>query len=153
MGRFLTGLGPLNYHTTRVRTADPSVLLSFLDGLGASVHVAGPCFRRRADGCEAPYDERLANLFLRSELGATHSDAIGFVAGRFLEPDRSLVVFGHQVPINFDVATFALIALVLVAISIGSAVALLNGALRLRPTESIREEPAVESPRSSEVVL
>ena len=233
MGRFLTGLGPLNYHTIRVRTADPSALLSFLDGFGASVHVTGPGIARLDVHSDPPNDERLANLILRTGFGGAPRDylatavgeaatsvrvvaygiavllgilvafgvhavqarafadrvaavgvlravgasdgwmrrrlltetipfsflsgtigaAIGFFAGIFLEPDLSLVVFGHQVPIDFDVAAFALIALVLVAISIGSAVALLNAALRLRPTESIREEPAIESPRSLEVVL
>jgi hypothetical protein len=57
------------------------------------------------------------------------------------------------VPLSFDPVTFAIIALVLVAISIGSALLLLEGALRLRPAESIRETTAVEPPQSLEAIL
>jgi len=78
---------------------------------------------------------------------------LGFFAGRFLQPEVNLVVFGHQVPISLDVVTFVLILLVIVAISIGSAFVLLRGTLQLRPTESIRETIAVEPPRSLEAIL
>src|SRR5439155_116710 len=75
---------------------------------------------------------------------------IGFFAGKFLEPRVNVVVFGHQVPIVFDFVTLAFIVLLLVAVSITSALVLLRGTLRLRPTASIRETVAVEPPRSLE---
>ena len=233
MGRFLTGIGPLNYHSIRVRTADPAALLSFLDGFQASVHVSGPTLVRRDIHSDPPSDERLANAILRTGLGGAPRDhlatavgeattsvrvvaygiavllailvafgvhavqarafadrvpsvgvlravgasngwmrrrllletipfsilagllgaAIGFFAGRFLQPQINLVVFGHEVPIVFDVVTFAFIVLILVAVSIGSALVLLRGTLRLRPTETIRETIAVEPPQSLEAIL
>jgi hypothetical protein len=79
--------------------------------------------------------------------------ALGFLASRVLEPSGSLLLFGHAVPISFDVATFGLVALAVVLLSIGSDLVLLRDALRSRPTESIRETHAVEPPRSLEVVL
>jgi hypothetical protein len=93
--------------------------------------------------------ETIPFSLLAGVLGA----GIGFLAARFLQPEVSLVVFGHQVPLSFDLVTFAIIALVLVAISVGSALVLLGGALRLRPTESIRETTAVEPPQSLEAIL
>src|SRR2546425_1270293 len=65
----------------------------------------------------------------------------------------SIVVFGHQVPMGFAVVPFAFIVLILVALSMVSAIVLLGGALRLRPTESIRESVAVEPPQSLEAIL
>ncbi|OLD77769.1 MAG: FtsX-like permease family protein [Methanobacteriota archaeon] len=233
MGRFLTGIGPLNYHSIRVRTSDPAALVRFLDGFQASVHVTGPGLVRMDIHSDPPSDERLANAILRTGLGGAPRDylatavgeattsvrvvaygiavllgilvafgvhavqarsfadristvgilravgasngwmrrrllietmpfsllagftggILGFFAGRFLQPEVNLVVFGHQVPISLDVVTFALILSVIVAISIGSAFVLLRGTLRLRPTESIRETIAVEPPRSLEAIL
>jgi len=233
MGRFLTGIGPLNYHSIRVRTSDPAALVRFLDGFQASVHVSGPGLVRMDIHSDPPSDERLANAILRTGLGGAPRDylatavgeattsvrvvaygiavllgilvafgvhavqarsfadristvgilravgasnawmrrrllletmpfsllagftggILGFFAGRFLQPDVNLVVFGHQVPISLDVVTFVLILLVIVAISMGSAFVLLRGTLRLRPTESIRETIAVEPPRSLEAIL
>jgi len=74
---------------------------------------------------------------------------VGIVLLRGLD----LIVFGHQVPIAFDPVTSALIVLVLVGISMASEVVLLRGALRRRPTESIREALATEPPQSLEAIL
>jgi hypothetical protein len=63
------------------------------------------------------------------------------------------MVFGHRVPVSFDLVTLALLILVLVAVSAGSALLLLRSALRLRPTESIREAPSSEPPQSLEAIL
>jgi ABC-type lipoprotein release transport system permease subunit len=233
MGRFLTGLGPRNFHSIRVRTTDPAALLSFLDGFGASVHVSGPGLSRADVHSDPPSDERLANLILRTGSGGAPRDyvstaigeatisvqvvaygiaillgvlvafgvhgvqarafadreaaigvlravgasngwmrrrllvetvpfaflaglvgvGIGVLLGRLLQPSVSLVVFGHEVPISFDPLPFALMILVLVAISAGSALGLLRRALRARPAESIRESTAVEPPRSLEAIL
>ena len=233
MGRFLTGLGPLNYHSIRVRTPNPAALLRFLDGFQASVHVSGPGLVRADIHSDPPSDERLANAILRTGLGGAPRDylatavgeattsvrvvaygiavllgilvafgvhavqarafadripavgvlravgasngwmrrrllvetlpfslsagaigaLVGFFAGKFLLPQANVVVFGYQVPIVFDVVTLAFIVLLLVAVSIGSALVLLRGTLRLRPTESIRETIAVEPPRSLEAIL
>ena len=233
MGRFLTGLGPLNYHSIRVRTSDPAALLRFLDGFQASVHVSGPGLVRADIHSDPPSDERLANAILRTGLGGAPRDYLatavaeattsvrvvaygiavllgilvafgvhavqarafadripavgvlravgasngwmrrrllletlpfsllagtigaltGFFAGKFLQPQVNVVVFGHQVPIVFDFVTLGFIALLLVAVSIGSALVLLRGTLRLRPAESIRENVAVEPPRSLEAIL
>ena len=233
MGRFLTGLGPLSYHSIRVRTSDPAALLRFLDGFQSSVHVSGPGLVRTDIHSDPPSDERLANAILRTGLGGAPRDylatavgeattsvrvvaygiavllailvafgvhavqarafadrvaavgilraigasngwmrrrlfletmpfsllagvvgaLIGFFVGKFLQPEVDLVVFGHQVPIVFDFVTLALIVLLLVAVSIGSAFVLLRGTLRLRPTESIRETIAVEPVQSLEAIL
>src|SRR5947199_199207 len=74
MGRFLTGLGPLNYHSIRVRTSDPAALLRFLDGFQASVHVSGPGLVRADIHSDPPSDERLANAILRTGLGGAPRD-------------------------------------------------------------------------------
>ena len=77
----------------------------------------------------------------------------GFLLGSVLQPRIGLVVFGHRVPVSLDLTSLALLILILVAISAGSALLLLRGALRLRPTESIRETPAFEPPQSLEAIL
>ena len=233
MARFLTGLGPLNYHSIRVTTKDPAEMLRFLDGFGSSVHVSGPGIVPTDIHSDPPNDERLANAILRTGVGGAPRDylatalgeattsvrvvaygiailigvlvgfgvhatqarafadrapavgvlraigasngwlrrrlllesfpfavlagllgaAIGFFTGIVLLRGLDLIVFGHQVPIAFDLVTSALIVLVLVGISMASAVVLLRGALRRRPTESIREAPATEPPQSLEAIL
>src|SRR5438445_533227 len=233
MGRFLTGLGPLNYHSIRVRTPNPAALLRFLDGFQASVHVSGPGLVRADIHSDPPSDERLANAILRTGLGGAPRDylatavgeattsvrvvaygiavllgilvafgvhavqarafadripavgvlravgasngwmrrrllvetlpfsllagvvgaLVGFFAGKFLQPQVNVVVFGHQVPIVFDVVTLVFIVLLLVGVSIGSALVLLRGTLRLRPAESIRATVAVDPPRSLGAIL
>jgi FtsX-like permease family protein len=232
-GRFLTALGPPNFHTIRVRTSDPTALLAFLEGFGASAHVSGPGIARADVHSEPPHDERLANLILRSGVGGSPPDYLatavgeatasvrvvaygtaalfgllvafgihavqargfadriptvgvlravgagnrwmrrrllretgptallagasgagaGFLLGRVLQPAANLVLFGHQVPVPFDPLPFGAIVLAVIAISIGSAQRLLSEALRVRPTESLRDVPAVEPPESLEVVL
>ena len=77
----------------------------------------------------------------------------GFLLGKVLQPASSLFLFGHQVPVPFDLPPLGAIVLAVAAISIASAQRLLSQALRARPTESIREVPAVEPPESLEVVL
>lgn len=233
MGRFLTAIGPVAFHSIRIRTADLAALLEFLERFGASVHVSGSGLAG-ADVHSDPHgDERIANLILRTGLGGSPRDylatavaeatasvrvvaygiaallgllvafgihavqarafadrvpgvgvlraigagnrwmlrrllveaipfallagvlgaLIGFVTGRLLQPQVGLVIFGHQAPLPLDVTTLIVIALAVVAISVGSALFLLRAALRVRPVESIRETPTVEPPQSLEVVL
>ena len=233
MARFLTGLGPLNYHSIRVRTTDPAAMLRFLDQFQASVHVSGPGTPPADIHSDPPKDERLANAILRTGVGGAPRDylatavgeattsvrvvaygiavllgvlvgfgvhatqarafadraptvgvlravgasnawlrrrllletapyavlaglagaALGFFAGLVLLRGLHLIVFGHPVPISFDLVTSALIVLVLVGISMASSVVLLRGALHRRPTESIRDAPATEPPQSLEAIL
>jgi ABC-type lipoprotein release transport system permease subunit len=77
----------------------------------------------------------------------------GFFFGRLLQPNVSLILFGHQVPVSSDPLALAAIILAVVGISIGSSLVLLGSALRVRPVEAIRETPAVQPPESLEVVL
>jgi len=78
---------------------------------------------------------------------------LGFLAENWLQPKANLVIFGHEVLVAFDLTTFALVVLAVVATSMLSGLVLLRGALVTRPIESIRETPAVESPQSLEVIL
>src|SRR5438094_957518 len=233
MGRFLSGLGPTAFHSIRLRTSNPAVLLSFLRGFGSSVHVSGPDLPRADIASDPPTDERISNLILRSGIGgaprdylstavaeATSSVAVvaygiaallgvlvafgihaaqarafadraravgvlraigagnrwmrrrlllesfplalgaavlraglGFLAENWLQPKASLVIFGHEVLVAFDLSTFALVVLAVVATSMLSELALLRGVMATRPMETIRETPAVESPQSLEVIL
>ena len=233
MGRFLSGLGPTAFHSIRLRTSNPAVLLSFLRGFGSSVHVSGPDLPRADIASDPPTDERISNLILRSGIGgaprdylstavaeATSSVAVvaygiaallgvlvafgihaaqarafadrapavgilraigagnrwmrrrlllesfplalgaavlgaglGFLAENWLQPTASLVIFGHEVLVAFDLSTFALVVLAVVATSMLSGLALLRGVMATRPMETIRETPAVESPQSLEVIL
>jgi len=232
-GRFLSGLGPTAFHSIRLRTSNPAVLLSFLRGFGSSVHVSGPDLPRADIASDPPTDERISNLILRSGIGgaprdylstavaeATSSVAVvaygiaallgvlvafgihaaqarafadraravgvlraigagnrwmrrrlllesfplalgaavlgaglGFLAENWLQPKASLVIFGHEVLVAFDLSTFALVVLAVVATSMLSGLALLRGVMATRPMETIRETPAVESPQSLEVIL
>lgn len=95
----------------------------------------------------------LAEL-LPLELGAAVLGvSLGFFAETWLQPRVSLVIFGHEVLVAFDLVTFSLIVLAVVAISMLSGLLLLRGAMALRPVESIRETPAVAPPQSLEVIL
>ena len=78
---------------------------------------------------------------------------LGFLAETSLQPNARLVIFGHEVLVSFDLVTFALIVLAVVAISMLSGLLLLRNAMASRPVESIRETPAVASPQSLEAVL
>jgi len=78
---------------------------------------------------------------------------LGLAIDLWVRPRGFLVVFGHQVPVIVDLTlSTAVIAAVAVA-STFSSLLLLRGVTNVRPTESIREQPAVEPPRSLEVVL
>ena len=78
---------------------------------------------------------------------------LGFLAETSLQPNARLVIFGHEVLVSFDLVTFALIVLAVVAISMLSGLLLLRNAMASRPVESIRETPAVASPQSLEAIL
>ena len=64
-----------------------------------------------------------------------------------------MIIFGHEVLVSFDLATFALVVLAVVTISIFSGLVLLRKAMAARPVESIRETLAVVSPQSLEAIL
>jgi len=233
IGRLLSGLGATGFHSIRIRTTDPTALLTFLRGFGASVHVTGPDLPRVDIASDPPTDERISNLILRTGIGGTPRDylasavaeatnsvgvvaygiaallgilvafgihavqarafadripavgvlraigagnrwmrrrllaeslplavgaailgaGLGFLAETSLQPNASLVIFGHEVLVSFDLATFALVVLAVVAISILSGLWLLRKAMAARPAESIRETPAIASPQSLEAIL
>ncbi len=233
VGRFLSGLGGTGFHSIRIRTSDPTALLTFLRGFGASVHVTGPDLPRADVASDPPTDERISNLILRTGIGGAPRDylstavaeatssvtvvaygiagllgilvafgthavqaraladrvpaigvlraigagnhwmrrrllaellplsvgaailgaGLGFLAEKWLQPNASLVIFGHEVLISFDVATFAFVVLAIVAISMISGLVLLRAAMATRPVEAIRETAAVQSPQSLEVIL
>src|SRR5207253_11398737 len=81
MARFLTGLGPLNYHSIRVTTKDPAEMLRFLDGFGSSVHVSGPGIIPTDIHSDPPNDERLANAILRPAVGCAPPDYLATALG------------------------------------------------------------------------
>src|SRR5207245_553600 len=63
---------------------------------------------------------------------------LGFLAESWLQPKASLVLFGHEVLVSFDLSTFAFGVLAVVAISMLSGLVLLRGAMATRPMGSIR---------------
>lgn len=137
---FLGLLVAFGIHAVQARAfADRGPSVGILRAVGAS----GAWMRRRL------LVETIPAAVLAGLLGA----GIGFFLGGLLQPGLGLMVFGHSVAVSFDLVTFALLILVLVAVSAGSALLLLRGALRLRPTESIRETPAFEPPQSLEAIL
>ncbi|HYT17132.1 MAG TPA: FtsX-like permease family protein [Thermoplasmata archaeon] len=78
---------------------------------------------------------------------------LGFVAETSLQPNANLIIFGHTVLVSFDLTTFALVVLAVVATSMLSSLWLLRNAMAARPVESIRETPAVAPPQSLEAIL
>ena len=78
---------------------------------------------------------------------------LGFLVDVLLHPAGRLLVFGHSVPATLDLTSFAVVAAVVVLASTISALSLLQRALRSRPVESMRDQPAIEPPTSLEVVL
>jgi ABC-type lipoprotein release transport system permease subunit len=137
---FLGLLVAFGIHAVQARAfADRVPAVGILRAVGAS----GGWMRRRL------LVETIPAAVLAGVLGA----GIGFAFASFLQPGLGLMIFGHRVPVSFDLVTLALLILVLVAVSVGSALLLLRSALRLRPTESIREAPAFEPPQSVEAIL
>jgi putative ABC transport system permease protein len=137
---FLALLVAFGIHAVQARAfADRVPSIGILRAVGAS----GAWLRRRL------LVETIPAAILAGVLGA----GFGFLLGSVLQPRIGLVVFGHRVPVSLDLTSLALLILILVAISAGSALLLLRGALRLRPTESIRETPAFEPPQSLEAIL
>ena len=137
---FLGLLVSFGIHALQARAfADRVPAVGILRAVGAS----GAWMRRRL------LIETVPPAVFAGVLGA----GLGFFLGGFLEPGLGLTIFGHRVIVSFDVVMFALLILVLVAISVGSALLLLRSALRLRPVESIREAAAFEPPQSLEAIL
>ncbi len=95
----------------------------------------------------------LAELLPLAVGAAILGAGLGYLSEKWLQPNASLVIFGHDVLISFDLTTFALVVLAIVVISMLSGLVLLRGAMATRPAESIRETPAVQSPQSLEVIL
>ena len=77
----------------------------------------------------------------------------GAAAGIFLVPAASIVLFGHEVRPEADVAVLVLLTLVLSGVSLVSRALLVRTALRDRPGDVLRDERPVEPPASLEVVL
>ena len=72
--RFLTGVGLTQYHSIRVKTSNPGALLTFLEDLGASVHVSGPGIARADIHSDPPTSDRITNLLLRTGQGQVPRD-------------------------------------------------------------------------------
>jgi ABC-type lipoprotein release transport system permease subunit len=168
-----TGIGgaPRDFLSTAIGEATTSVrvvaygimvFLALLVGFGVHAIQARAFADRvpavgilRAVGASSAWMRRriLVETIPAAVLASLFGAGIGFGFASFLQPGLGLMVFGHRVPVSFDLVTLAFLILVLVAVSAGSALLLLRGALRLRPTESIREVPASEPPQSLEAIL
>src|SRR5438094_516993 len=94
MGRFLSGLGPTAFHSIRLRTSNPAVLLSFLRGFGSSVHVSGPDLPRADIASDPPTDERISNLILRSGIGGAPRD---YLSTAVAEATSSVAVVAYGI--------------------------------------------------------
>ncbi len=79
--------------------------------------------------------------------------ALGVGADFLIRPRGFLLVFGHAIPVSTDLSVFVAIIAAVVVASIASSLVLLGRAMKVRPTESIREYAATEPPQSLEVVL
>ncbi len=91
---------------------------------------------------------------LPTALGAAILGAVlGVLLDALVRPTSAFLLFGHEVRAQLDFLVLLGIIASLVGISIASALILLEGALRSRPMESIREEVGVETPPALEVVL
>lgn len=77
----------------------------------------------------------------------------GFLLDAYLNPTGGLFLFGHAVTATLDLGTFFAVAASVVLVSSVSVLVLLQSALRVRPTEAIREQTAVEPAISLEAVL
>ncbi len=78
---------------------------------------------------------------------------LGVGADFLIRPRGVLLVFGHAIPVSTDLSVFAAIIAAVVVASLASSLILLGRAMKVRPTESIREHAATEPPQSMEVVL
>ncbi len=78
---------------------------------------------------------------------------LGFVGVALLTPSAAILAFGHEVRVAPDPLTLVLVTAAVVGVSLLSELVLLEGALRERPSESLRGAPLPESPPSLEVVL
>lgn len=88
-----------------------------------------------------------------SAAAALTGAAAGSLGAALLTPNAAIVAFGHEVRVAFDPVSVLLLAGSIVAVSFVSQMVLLQGALRERPSESLRREPLRAVPRSLEVVL
>jgi ABC-type lipoprotein release transport system permease subunit len=168
-----TGIGgaPRDYLSTAVAEATSSVsvvaygiaaLLGVLVAFGIHA-VQARAFADRAPAVGVLRAIGASNRWMRRRLlveslplslgAAVLGAGLGLLAERWLQPNASLVIFGHEVLVSFDLGTFALVVLAIVGISILSGWVLLRGAMATRPVESIRETPAVQSPQSLEAIL
>jgi len=76
-GRSLSGLVEGAYHSIRVKTDDPSALVSFLEVGGVSAHVTGPGLPRvDIHSDPPPQDDRISNLILRGGTGTIPVDSV-----------------------------------------------------------------------------
>ncbi len=133
-------LAALGIHAVQTRAfADRRPTVGVLRGLGAP----GGWVRLRA------VRETLPLALAAGLLGSM----IGFVAAAVLTPTAAILAFGHEVRVAFDPVGVLLVALAVLAVSLLSELLLLEGALRERPTESIRGPAAAGAPPSLEVVL
>ena len=168
-----TGIGgaPRDYLSTAVAEATSSVsvvaygiagLLGVLVAFGIHA-VQARAFADRAPAVGVLRAIGAGNRWMRRRLlfeslplalgAAALGAGLGFVAESWLQPNASLVIFGHEVLVSFDLTTFALVVLAVVATSMLSGLLLLRSAMATRPIESIRETPSVASPQSLEAIL
>ncbi|HYM40549.1 MAG TPA: FtsX-like permease family protein [Thermoplasmata archaeon] len=78
---------------------------------------------------------------------------LGAVGATLLTPSAAIVAFGHEVRVTLGPIDILLVAVSVVLVSAVSELGLLQGAMRERPSESIRGSPVRQPPRSLEVVL
>ncbi len=127
-------------HAIQARAfADRSTAVGILRAVGAG----NGWMRRRI------LAETLPLALVAAAIGA----GVGVLAAVWLRPSGRLLVFGHTVPVTFDLVTFAAIVVAVVLASTASALGLLRAALSARPAESIGERLATDPPQSLEVVL
>ena len=130
----------LGIHAVQARAfADRRATVGVLRSLGAPA----TWVRLRALGELAP---------LAAAAGLLGS-VLGFLGAAVLTPSAAIVAFGHEVRVALDPVSLLSVAAAVFLVSLLSELVLLQGALRERPSVSIRGTAARESPPSLEVVL
>ena len=135
----LAGLVAFGVHAVQARAfADRRAAIGVLRAVGA-----GDRWMRR---------RMLAETVPLAVLATGIGIVLGSIAAVLLRPSLPLVLFGHEVLPTLDLGVVAALFLAVVAISTTSSLLLLQGSIRMRPSESIRDEPGTEPPMSLEVV-
>lgn len=169
--RYAPGLLPLDYLAEGVREAANSVqvvawglqiLVLLLVSLGLHGVQARDFAERRATvgvlralGAPARWIglRALRELLPLAAVSSLAGAALGLATAVALPAVSPVVAFGHALRVSWDPVAFLVILLALLAVSATSELLLVQGAIRERPSESLRGEPSTEPPPSLEVVL